>query len=316
MAAWAHQIVCIHGVTSVSSALRYEPFCKGLEAQLPRLEFHLTDWRHLGFQRRKASAGEGPRSLEVLVRQGRRGTLAERYADYLHLLQNEVAPGHPSWSAVSAPFRTELELVGWALDYVADIELYLRDETTRAAIHDYIWSILKVAAKNGPVTVVAHSLGSVIALQVIHEHMAPGEVILFVTLGSPLELLLYLLSGTGLVTYSLELPKEVAWINFYDIKDLFASRLVTGDFDRTPRDDWFVQLAFGLREHALTRPDHPNPILLNDFWAVHPVEDVRLNVALNRYPTALLAHTAYWHCNAVYRATVELVAGFLPRLGS
>ncbi|MFF0430803.1 alpha/beta hydrolase [Streptomyces sp. NPDC004327] len=82
---------------------------------------------------------------------------------------------------------------------------------------------------DGPNIVVAHSLGTVVALETLHEH--PADIALFVTLGSPLGI-------RGAVhprvrPHPLATPATVGrWLNFWDRDDLVAARPVLEDFTR------------------------------------------------------------------------------------
>ncbi|MFJ9824391.1 alpha/beta hydrolase [Streptomyces sp. NPDC101160] len=85
----------------------------------------------------------------------------------------------------------------------------------------------------GPNVVVAHSLGTVVALETLHEH--PADIALFVTLGSPLGI-------RGAVhprvrPHPLATPATVRrWLNFWDRDDLVAARPVLEDFTRPNAD--------------------------------------------------------------------------------
>lgn len=74
---------------------------------------------------------------------------------------------------------------------------------------------------HGPVIVVAHSLGTVVSLEALHEFT--GDAALFVTLGSPL--------GTPTVVRPKLVPQPPAtpesvrrWLNFWDRDDIIVSR--------------------------------------------------------------------------------------------
>lgn len=77
------------------------------------------------------------------------------------------------------------------------------------------------ALGEGPSVVVAHSLGSVVALEALHEHA--GEVPLLVTVGSPI--------GMRLVVWPRLVPRPPCtpavvrrWLNFWDRDDIVAVR--------------------------------------------------------------------------------------------
>jgi len=71
----------------------------------------------------------------------------------------------------------------------------------------------------GPVVVVGHSLGSVIAYDVLHEYQGALDVPLFVTVGSPLATR----EIQDVVAQPLQVPRPVtAWLNAADGRDLVA----------------------------------------------------------------------------------------------
>ncbi|MFJ7203753.1 alpha/beta fold hydrolase [Streptomyces sp. NPDC098789] len=77
------------------------------------------------------------------------------------------------------------------------------------------------AVGDGPAVVVAHSLGSVVALEALHEHPAP--VPLFVTIGSPLTMRTAV--WPRLVPQPPVAPEGVGeWLNFWDRDDVLAVR--------------------------------------------------------------------------------------------
>ncbi|MFE1578867.1 alpha/beta hydrolase [Streptomyces fradiae] len=82
---------------------------------------------------------------------------------------------------------------------------------------------------DGPTVVVAHSLGTVVALETLHAHR--GEVPLLITLGSPL--------GTRTAVLPRVRPQPVSapacvgrWLNFWDRDDLVAARPRLEEFVR------------------------------------------------------------------------------------
>jgi pimeloyl-ACP methyl ester carboxylesterase len=82
---------------------------------------------------------------------------------------------------------------------------------------------------DGPTVVVAHSLGTVVALETLHAHR--GEVPLLITLGSPL--------GTRTAVLPRVRPQPVSapacvgrWLNFWDRDDIVAARPRLEEFVR------------------------------------------------------------------------------------
>ncbi len=311
------QVVCIHGITSRVSDLPYRPFATALRDEVDQVEFHFTDWRRHSARRLDVHRvlGEEPfrPPFDELLQKYRPPTLSERAALWLARYERDVTAQHPCWNPATIAFKGELRLLGWLLDYVADVELYLRDEDAREAIQQDIELAIRAAAQQGPTIVVAHSLGTVIAYEVLHQRVPLDRVVLFVTLGSPLQLLLYEFHGFGLVGFELLLPEHIAWLNYHDIKDVVASELVTGDFQRHRRRDLYVRSLLGFREVGLGEFGGDLSIRFEQFWQ-HVTRPVRANIALNRYPSALLAHNGYWHFSANYVAIVRMVAAFLREL--
>ncbi|MFD7553236.1 alpha/beta hydrolase [Streptomyces sp. NPDC059835] len=83
--------------------------------------------------------------------------------------------------------------------------------------------------QDGPTVVVAHSLGTVVALEALHEHK--GDVPLFVTLGSPLGMRTTVLPRTR--PQPMGTPETVGrWLNFWDRDDVIAARPMLEDFVR------------------------------------------------------------------------------------
>ncbi|MFG2116015.1 alpha/beta hydrolase [Streptomyces sp. NPDC048718] len=86
-------------------------------------------------------------------------------------------------------------------------------------------------APDGPTIVVAHSLGTVVALETLHEHRGALDVPLFVTLGSPLGIRTAV--HPRVRPHPLGTPESVGrWLNFWDRDDLVAARPLLEDFVR------------------------------------------------------------------------------------
>lgn len=103
------------------------------------------------------------------------------------------------------------------LGHLAQVSHYLRrdglDARIRAHVHE--------ALAHGPTVVVAHSLGSVVAYEALHEQTEP--VPLLVTLGSPLAMSTVV--WHRLVPRPPRTPKCVAsWLNFWDRDDIVVAR--------------------------------------------------------------------------------------------
>jgi pimeloyl-ACP methyl ester carboxylesterase len=102
-------------------------------------------------------------------------------------------------------------------------------DDTGTSIDTRIRRRLLAALDDGPAVVVAHSLGSVVALETLHEW--PGRVPLLVTLGSPIGL-------RGAVWHHIAVacrstPLCVGrWLNYWDRDDLVTARPVVETFVR------------------------------------------------------------------------------------
>lgn len=310
------QVVFVHGIASVSSSLPYDDLAEALRRRCPGCEFHFTDWRELAFTGgRRFLDTDTPFSppFEEVLRSVHTPLLSERACIWLDIFDRDVGPSHPLWSPATAAFKAELRLLRWVLDYAADIEVYLRDDDRRQSIQDYVRTVLNEASLGGPVIVVAHSLGTVICHEVIHQ-APPDQTCLFLTLGSPLQFTLFELKDTGLVTFSLNQHPSLDWVNVYDIKDIVASPLVQDDFSAERRTDWYVRTRFGLVEVGLQNFEGTEVIEYTDLWQRRDDRTgLRVNVALNRYPSSLLAHQGYWHVSNRYRTVIELLATYVEQ---
>lgn len=114
-----------------------------------------------------------------------------------------------------------------------------------------------LAEVDGPVVVVAHSLGSIIAYDVLAEAGAAREVPLLVTVGSPLGVT----EVQDLVRTPLQVPAGVAtWRNVADGRDLVAlDRTVRPEYPPAERTRDFLVVNdsvnhHGIREYLATAP--------------------------------------------------------------
>ncbi|ALG06267.1 hypothetical protein [Kibdelosporangium phytohabitans] len=81
--------------------------------------------------------------------------------------------------------------------------------------------VLSSLPSNRPVVVVAHSLGSVVAFEALHEYARPVQ--LFVTLGSPLATAAVVLNRLRPAPPATP-PRVEQWLNFWDRDDIVVSR--------------------------------------------------------------------------------------------
>jgi hypothetical protein len=103
----------------------------------------------------------------------------------------------------------------WGLEqFTRDVFIY----TTRAGVRDEIDAIVRASLSEAPTIVVGHSLGSVVAYNVLRADPRPLQVPLFVTVGSPLGI-----RAISKQLRPLRYPKPVAaWKNAFDSRDLIA----------------------------------------------------------------------------------------------
>jgi pimeloyl-ACP methyl ester carboxylesterase len=110
-----------------------------------------------------------------------------------------------------------------ALDWITrDVYVYLEFKTARRVIDRIVADVLQ---GDEPVVMVAHSLGTVVAYNVLRARPEPGRVRRLVTLGSPLAL-----GGMRRFLNPLVYPPPVAhWFNAYDRRDVVALRPLDDD---------------------------------------------------------------------------------------
>ncbi|MEU6539643.1 hypothetical protein [Streptomyces sp. NPDC047000] len=103
----------------------------------------------------------------------------------------------------------------------AQVSRYLSREPAKNPLDRLVRARVTTALGTGPAVVVAHSLGSVVALEALHESMA--RVPLLVTIGSPL--------GMRTVVWPHLTPRPPVtpesvdrWLNFWDRDDVIVSR--------------------------------------------------------------------------------------------
>lgn len=110
-----------------------------------------------------------------------------------------------------------------ALDALVDLPLYLSDEKG-AAIRHLVKEKVEEAISNEPgkgVVLVGHSLGSVVAFDVVNEYIKEGDgrkIKALITMGSPLEWVTKIREALGKET-CLDGVANIEWLNFYDEQD-------------------------------------------------------------------------------------------------
>lgn len=108
---------------------------------------------------------------------------------------------------------------------------FLTDVHKRCAVESRLDRALDRARAEGrPVILVAHSMGSLVAYDLLSSRIDTGRVWRLITIGSPLGSpdLRHLLIG-GDSSDTLAVPRDVgAWVNIRNAGDLFATRLTVG----------------------------------------------------------------------------------------
>jgi len=133
---------------------------------------------------------------------------------------NPQPRGPENWRWVQAIVRS-IDKFGFGISG-GTIEAFLRDVylyTNRAGVRDQIDAIVKAAITEEPTIVVAHSLGSVVAYNVLRTDSRKLQVPLFVTVGCPLSIRAI---RDQLVPLSFPKPPVSVWNNAYDPRDIVA----------------------------------------------------------------------------------------------
>jgi pimeloyl-ACP methyl ester carboxylesterase len=138
---------------------------------------------------------------------------------------NAVSKANPAASERFQAFVKRFEgKAGWSQDAFGllfrDVDWYLTDTTTRRNVNNVVRQAILASTDVGPCVVVGHSLGSVVAYNVLRSLPATTPVRALVTLGSPLATSSIL---NGLTPKASGVPACVAqWLNAYDERDIVA----------------------------------------------------------------------------------------------
>jgi hypothetical protein len=219
----AKAVIVIHGVGNQNVGYS-QPFQDGLRATAKDLHFIEVLWSDLGSMLRQAPAlpnserDTAEKELLAEIDAAEKRAMAERTAAQDDVqLRNEYAA---------------------ARGFVGPIVQYeFLSVAERGRIQQRLRDALDWAALNADHTyVVAHSLGSVIAFDVLHSWEAgkpPANVALLSTMGSPLIKRIFL----GHRGRPVMRPANVAaWVNFHSRTDPIASPLAGGYGDVTDQD--------------------------------------------------------------------------------
>lgn len=158
--------------------------------------------------------------------------------------------------------------------FLSDVAYYLEIEAIRERVLDVIQETMATAtAEHDSVVVIGHSLGSVLAYDVLQSAGTPRPVSLLVTTGSPLgfpivrrNLLGRQVNGRPQVP-AIEAAGDPRWINAYDPRDVVA--LVH------PLHDQFGGGATAIRDVVTNNPTGPHSIAdyLSDQDVAAPIAD-------------------------------------------
>jgi hypothetical protein len=123
------------------------------------------------------------------------------------------------------------------VSYLRQVTRYLsrreRDESG-VSLDGRIRARIAAAVGGGPAIVLAHSLGSVVAYEALHEY--PSDVLLFATFGSPLGLGTFV--APRVRPRPITVPACVAqWVNFWDRDDPVVGRPLSGRRVRANLDE-------------------------------------------------------------------------------
>ena len=146
---------------------------------------------------------------------------ARWYRKLWHWIKSCV--GEAMSDAPAVGLRKVKKLLPSVIDALIDLPLYL-DEEKGATIRRVVKEKIEVAIDNAAgagVVLVGHSLGSVVAFDVVKEYIRAGEskkIKALVTMGSPLEWIANIRRALGIET-SFDGIANIEWFNFYDDQD-------------------------------------------------------------------------------------------------
>ena len=181
------------------------------------------------------------------------------------------------------------------LQVVGDVVISLRDGSTAALIRQGLrQAILDIFEQGNPCYLVAHSLGSIYAFDVVNAligeggYFDPGSrkswpVQGMITLGSPIGLDLFKTGRAGLKDFGAG-DKWFRWLNLWDPNDPVVSGNIFG-----------AHLSgFKIAENYLSsRPEQG--------WVIR-------DITLDTGKSWLMAHTAYWHSSVVGDKLVDMIS--------
>jgi hypothetical protein len=175
--------------------------------------------------------GDGIDDEEAEFRAELVAQLARDYGITDEQIAAQLTPGKPverglqNWEWVQAILRAldKTPLGQAAIDlFTRDVYAYLTNGVVRREIDKIVLSTIP----QGKCVVVAHSLGSIVAYNVLYKAVHPINATRFVTVGSPL--------GVKAIQVHIEkpcmIPKSASrWLNAYDERDVVALRSLSSD---------------------------------------------------------------------------------------
>ena len=181
------------------------------------------------------------------------------------------------------------------IDMVGDVVISLRDGDTAAKIRDGLQTrILDTYAKGNPCYIVAHSLGSIYAFDVINDLMRQDSYFQrnsrktwpvqgLLTIGSPIGLSMFRVAGRKRVESLGEGTKWFRWVNYWDRTD----PIVSGDI-------------FGKRLNGFEIAEKYQTDSSKQGWVIR-------DVPVDTGKVWLLAHFGYWDNPMVGDGLVNMI---------
>jgi hypothetical protein len=217
-------------LTALTAILGTEPAC---------LPCWYADLSNIGSPVRGASSRE---AIEF------RQAFMEQIAEHQLRLEKEKErkPGRKKASAATGTRGGRTRGLGtlpaMAADVAMDVARYLFDAQLQQEVKQRLFDVLENATRNYDETIlVSHSLGTVVALDVLHDRADRYKVSRFVTMGSPLRKLVALARRSSDLG-AINVTTVPFWRNLYDTTDLVADAIGPG-FPDYLIEDVFIQVA-------------------------------------------------------------------------
>ena len=234
-------------------------------------------------------------SIRSLIEE-RRGDTALNYDVDLYRYENIADKALGKYKKLSAlilksPVGTKLVQAG--IDIIGDVVISLANNSTANVIRKGLKEqILTYYGAGNPVVIVAHSLGSVYAFDVINQlidesvyfnrdDQSTWPVQSLLTIGSPLSLPMFKISGRDTAKNLGAGRFRFRWVNYYDVTDPVVSGSLFGD----PITDFSIAESYQqpTDEHGWFARDFPVDtgkqwfLAHTEYWSVAAVGDGLLN---------------------------------------